>query len=125
MFANADEIVLQVRAECEDAIALVMGASSETAATADAMERSLLGRLFELGRLSLRLYSVRQAQQCRPEAVLDASGQSLPYHSEKERSYHSVFGTVPFSRRYGVERPDPCQDQVSWPHVQDCCGAYL
>lgn len=100
MSTNSEEIVLQVRAEFEGVLALVLNATPQTPPTADAMERRLLRRVLDLGRLLLQVYFLRQSERCTPETVTDAAGSALPYHSEKERPYHSVFGTVRFARRY-------------------------
>ena len=99
MFLNSEEIVQQVRAEFEATLAFVLDPCS-SAPTADAVERSLLRHLLGLGRSLLRLYFVHQASQHTAQSVVSTDGQSLPYHSEKGRSYHSIFGRVCFRRRY-------------------------
>lgn len=99
MFPNSEEIVQQVRAEFEATLAFVLDPSS-SAPTADAVERSLLRRLLGLGRSLLGLYFVHQAKQHAAPSVSDKQGHPVPYHSEKGRSYHSIFGRVYFRRRY-------------------------
>src|SRR5579872_4841631 len=100
MSANSEEIVQQVRAEFEATLAFVLDPSSGSAPTADAVERSLLRRLLGLGRSLLRLYFVHQAKQHSAPLVVGRDGAAVPYHSEKGRSYHSIFGRVHFRRRY-------------------------
>jgi hypothetical protein len=99
MFLNSEEIVQQVRAEFEATLTFVLDPSS-SAPSADAVERSLLRRLLGLGRSLLRLYFVHQARQHTAQSVADKQGQPVPYHSEKGRSYLSIFGRVYFMRRY-------------------------
>jgi len=77
-----------------------MKASPQTVPDADTMERGLFRRLFELGCLLMRLYFVQQDQQIAPATVLGSEGTPLPWHSQKPRTYLSIFGVVAFARRY-------------------------
>jgi hypothetical protein len=77
-----------------------MEASPQTVPDADAMERSLFRRLFALGCLLLHLYFRQQDRLIAPETVSGKTGSELPWHSQKERIYLSVFGEVRFDRRY-------------------------
>lgn len=108
MSAHSQEIVHQVRQEFEALLAFVLQASPETTPDADSMERSLFYRLFDLGRLLLRLYFVQQDQLLAPETVTGKESASLSFHSNKERSYLSIFGQVRFSRRYYYRKSEGC-----------------
>lgn len=100
MLANSQEIVQQVRQEFEALLRFVGDASPQSVPDADTMERSLFGRLLDLGRLLLRLYFVQQNQLLAPESVPGKEQTPLPWHSDKARSYLSLFGRVHFARRY-------------------------
>src|SRR5947209_7397832 len=100
MSANSQEIVQQVRDEFEAMLTFVLKASPQTVPDADTMERGLFRRLFDLGCLLLRLYFVQQDQLLAPESVPGQDETPIPWHSEKERAYLSIFGRVRFARRY-------------------------
>lgn len=100
MSANPQEIVHQVRQEFESILGFVLEASPQSVPDADCMERGLLSRMLELGRLLLHLYFVQQNRHIAPETVVGREGRSLTLHSHKERAYLSVFGEVRFARRY-------------------------
>jgi hypothetical protein len=97
---NSQQIVLQVRTEFEALLHFVLHTAERSVVPADTMERNLLRRVFELGRLLLWLYVVRVGEIFASETVLDETGATLPFHSQKERPYYSVFGKVRFTRRY-------------------------
>jgi len=100
MPANSEEIVQQVRQEFEAILTFVLEASPKTVPDADTMERGLFRQLFALGRLLLRLYFRQQDRLIAPETVTTPEGKELPFHSDKQRTYLSIFGQVAFSRRY-------------------------
>ena len=100
MSARSLEIVQQVRDEFEELLSFVLEASQKTVPDADCMERSLFLRLFALGCQLLRLYFTKQNQLIAPETVVGKDQQPVPWHSDKERSYLSIFGLVRFARRY-------------------------
>ena len=100
MSANSGEILQQVRAEFEAIVTFVLEASPQTVPDADTMERSLFRKLFALGCLLLRLYFRQQNRLIAPDTVSGKAGRPLPWHSQKERIYLSVFGEVRFDRRY-------------------------
>jgi hypothetical protein len=100
MSTNSQEIVQQVREEFESVLTFVLKATPQTVPDADTMERSLFRRLFDLGCLLLRLYFVQQNQLLAPQSVPGQDKTPIPWHSDKERSYLSIFGRVHFARRY-------------------------
>lgn len=53
-----------------------------------------------LGQMLLHLYFCVVSQQFCAETTRTADGQSLPYHSQRERRYLSVFGKLGFRRAY-------------------------
>jgi hypothetical protein len=100
MPANSEEIVQQVREEFEALLTFVLEASPQTVPDADTMERGLFRQLFAMGCLLLRLYFRQQDRLLAPETVSSKAGKELPFHSQKQRTYLSIFGPVVFSRRY-------------------------
>jgi len=64
------------------------------------MERGVFRQLFALGRMLLRLYFCQQDRLIAPETVAGNEGRELPFHSQKQRTYLSIFGHVAFCRRY-------------------------
>ena len=108
MLANSQEIVQQVRQEFEALLRFVVEASPQSVPDADTMERSLFRRLLDLGCLLLRLYFVQQNQCLAPEIVPGKEQTPLPWHSDKERTYLSIFGRVRFARRYYYRAKEGC-----------------
>jgi hypothetical protein len=100
MSTNSEEIVQQIRCEVEALLTFVVGTASAPILSAYDMERSLLQRLRDLGKMLLHLYFCVISQQFCAETTRAADGQSLPYHSQRERSYLSVFGKLRFRRAY-------------------------
>src|SRR5579859_1399625 len=100
MAANSEEIVQQIRADFESLLQWVMGTTPNTPTNAHDMECAVLRRVLEMGRRLLLLFFVAQAQRQRPASVVDARGETLPYHSQASRAYVSVFGSIAFARRY-------------------------
>ncbi len=100
MSTNSDEILQQVREEFEATLTFVLEASPKTVPDADTMERGLFRQLLALGRMLLRLYFTQQNRQITPETVQGKEGTLLPFHSQKSRTYLSIFGAVEFARRY-------------------------
>ena len=85
--------------------------------TADEVERNLFAQLLGLGsQLMLLFFSMRVSQYGRRPLTTEA-GEELPYHSEKKRTYFSIFGQVPFWRPYfyrqGVGKSSPLDEELS------------
>ena len=99
MTFNSQDIIQEIRAEFELLLDFVTNAEAQTA-TADCIERSLFRRLLGLGAQLLLLFFVVRAQNCSREPLQKAGGQELPYHTERKRTYFSVFGKIPFWRPY-------------------------
>lgn len=108
MSAHSQEIVQQVRNEFEGMLAFVLEASPKTVPDADCMERSLFQRLFALGCLLLKLYFAQQNQLFAPQTVVGKDQKTVPWHSDKERCYLSIFGPVRFARRYYYCKGEGC-----------------
>ena len=99
--ANSDEIVLQIRAQFDALLQLVCKTDAEmTPTTAYEVELTLFRRLLELGKRLLLLFFVTQAQAQHQPKVTTPQGQCLPYHSQKRKSYLSIFGKLSFQRSY-------------------------
>jgi hypothetical protein len=73
--------------------------------------------LLKLGAKLLLLFFITRAQNCSREPLQMEGGQELPYHSEKKRTYFSIFGKLPFWRPYfyesGVEGQSPLDAELS------------
>lgn len=105
MTFNSEEIIGEVRAEFEQALALV---SSEAAyqCTADQMERSIFKQLLKLGAQLLVLFFVLRAERSRGQQKKGANhnGKTVRYHQQRKRDYLSIFGEVPIWRAYYYEK---------------------
>ena len=86
MPSNPETIIRDIQMEFDSLIDFVTGDEAHTAQVY-AIERGLLGRLLALGRQLLTLFLVVRARASDRTARLDPKGRSLPYHSEKRRSY--------------------------------------
>ena len=91
-----------IRTELEKMLDFVTGEEAQTA-TADDIERGLFRRLLKLGAKLLLLFFVTRAQNCSRESLQMEDGRELPYHSEKKRTYFSIFGKLPLWRPYFYE----------------------
>jgi hypothetical protein len=100
MSTNSEEIVQQIRDKFEALLRFASGASTEHTPTAYEFEHTLLRRLLEMGKMLLMLFFTSQSKALRPARITTPEGQSLPYHSQKRKSYLSVFGKVSFQRSY-------------------------
>jgi hypothetical protein len=100
MSANSQEIVQQIRDHFESLLELVGASASGKVANAYEIECNLLRSLMELGRKLLQLFFVCQTNQYQEASTLNPQGQCLPYHSQKTRSYWTVFGKIRIQRRY-------------------------
>jgi hypothetical protein len=100
MSANSQEIIQQVRREFEAVITKMIQANPQSTLTADAMERDLWKSMLQLGRGLMAACLVHRAEEVAPPHVRLSESQTLPPHDSVERSYHSVFGKICFTRRY-------------------------
>ena len=116
MTFNSQDIIQDIRKECEMLLDFVTNEKAQKA-TADHIERSLFRRLLKLGARLLLLFFVTRAQNCSREPLELEGGQELPYHSEKKRTYASIFGKLAFWRPYfyktGVEGQSPLDAELS------------
>jgi len=111
---NSNEIVQNIRQEFESMLQYVY--ESETR-TADEVERSLFAQLLSLGSQLMLLFFSLRASRCEHSPLRTEAGEELPYHSEKKRTYFSIFGKVPFWRPYfyqrGVGESSPLDEELS------------
>ena len=116
MTFNSQDIIENIRTEFEKLLDFVTGEKAQTA-TADHIERGLFRRLLRLGAKLLLLFFVIRAQNSSREPLQMEDGQELPYHSEKKRTYFSIFGKLPFWRPYfyktGAEGRSPLDAELS------------
>ncbi len=99
MPSNPETIIRDIQMEFDSLIDFVAGEQARTAQVY-AIERGLLGRLLALGRQLLTLFLVVRARTSDHTARQSLKGRSLPYHSDKRRSYLSIFGLIKFARPY-------------------------
>jgi hypothetical protein len=85
---------------------LLETASSEKADSCSAyeMERHLLKGVLRMGAGLMQLFLDYRAAQQRRDEIVTEDGERLPYHSERERRYSSVFGQLKCRRPYFYER---------------------
>ena len=112
MPSNPETIIQDIQMEFDNLLDFVAGDEAHTAQVY-AIERGLLERLLVLGRQLLTLFLVVRARASDRTARLDPKGRSLPYHSEKRRSYLSIFGLIKFARPYFYVRAAGRADIIS------------
>ena len=126
MIFNPRDIREGVCTEFEKLLDFVTGEEAQTA-TADHIERGLFRLLLKLGAKLLLLFFVTRAQNCSREPLQMEDGRELPYHSEKKRTYFSIFGKLPFWRPYfyetGAEGQCPLDAELNL--GSDCYSDFL
>ena len=114
MSNNSQEIVQNIRQEFESMLQYVY--ASETR-TADEVERSLFAQLLGLGWQLMMLFFSLRANRSGRSLLTTEAGEAVPYHSEKKRTYYSIFGKVPFWRPYfyrcGMGGRSPLDEELS------------
>jgi hypothetical protein len=68
------------------------------------MERHLLKGVLRMGAGLMQLFLDYRAEQQQREEIVTEDGERLPYHSERERRYSSVFGQLRCRRPYFYKR---------------------
>ena len=99
MPTDPQEIVQQIRAQLETLLAFVLETTGEPP-SAYQMERHLVSRLLELGRLLLLTFFCVQQRALETTAHVTLNGKPLPCIGLRPRSVRSVFGKVRFERTY-------------------------
>lgn len=99
MISNPQDIIQNIRTEFEMLLEYVTGETARVA-TAYQIESGLLKRLLSMGRQLLALFFAMRAQHAMREPMVLEDGQNLPYHSEKKRSYYSIYGKLTIERPY-------------------------
>ncbi len=116
MILNSQSIIQEIRENFEMLIDFVTGEEAQMA-TADHIERGLFKRLLDLGGKLLLLFFIVRAKNCSREPLQMEGDQELPYHSEKKRTYFSIFGKLPLWRPYfyktGTEGQSPLDAELS------------
>ena len=114
MSSNSADIVQEIYEEFESMLHYVQHSETETAYEA---ERSIFRRLLKLGYSLMVLFFALQAERYPRTARENEIGELLPYHSEKKRSYFSIFGKLSFWRPYfykqGVGSESPVDEALS------------
>jgi len=96
MSSNPEEIVQQMQQDFHTLIAYVRDAETRSA---NEVERTIFGRLLNLGLQLLRLFFLTRAA-VRPPTPTANDGTPIPYHSRRSIDYVSVFGKLSFARHY-------------------------
>ncbi len=113
---NSQTIIQEIRENFEMLLDFVTGEEAQIA-TADHIERGLFRHLLDLGGKLLLLFFVIRAKNCSRKPLQMKDGQELSYHSEKKRTYFSIFGKLPFWRPYfyetGAEGQSPLDADLS------------
>ena len=99
MPSNPETIIRDIHMEFDALLDFVAGDQAHTAQVY-AIERGLLRRLLGLGRQLLALFFAVRARDTQRTSVASVEGHRLPYHSDKRRSYLSIFGLIRFARPY-------------------------
>lgn len=112
---------------CDDFQTLVDFASDEQDRSAKAVEAHLFENLLKLGAKLLRLFFESQAARQSKDPLPQPDGPPLRYHSQRRRSYFSVFGKIHFERAYfwiaGAAGATPLDNELDLP--QDCYSPLL
>ena len=103
MPSTPDTLIREIRMEFDDLLDFVTGQQAHSAQVYT-IERGLLGRLLGLGRQLLALFLAVRARDSQRSSVTTPQGHRLPYHSDKRRSYLSIFGLIRFARPYFYAR---------------------
>jgi hypothetical protein len=99
MSANRDAIVQEIRRDFEKLLESVWEQRGVTRIAYE-VEKHLFASLLSIGRALLLLYFVSQSETYRAKEVTNSNGETIPHHSERSRSYRSVFGKIEFCRSY-------------------------
>jgi len=114
MSSNSADIVQEIYEEFESMLHYVQHSETETAYEA---ERNIFRRLLKLGYSLMVLFFALQVERYPRTARENEIGELLPYHSEKKRSYFSIFGKLSFWRPYfykqGVGSESPVDEALS------------
>lgn len=100
-------IVQDARAEFERLVTLITSCEASTA-TLDQMERSIFRRILRLGLRLLQLFIATRVEAEAHGVYRREDGRELPYHSQQQASYFSVFGKVTFRRAYFYHAGQSC-----------------
>ena len=92
MNSNSVPMVQQmVRMSFENLLETATGERADRCSAYE-MERHLLKGVLRMGAGLMQLFLDYRAAQEQREEIVTAAGERLPYHSERERKYSSVFG---------------------------------
>ena len=95
--SQTDSIVQELHAEFESMLSFVKDGGT---ASADQVERGLFRRLLNLGARLMLLFFALRSEAAPRDAHQTASGETLPYWTEHQRQYFSIFGKLAFWRPY-------------------------
>ena len=126
MTSNLHDLRQDIQSEVDKLLDFVTGEEAQST-TVDHIERGLFRSLLKLGAKLLLLFFATRAQNSSREPLPMKDGQEVPYHSEKKRTYFSIFGRLPFWRPYfykpGVGGQSPLDADLSL--GSDCYSDFL
>jgi hypothetical protein len=91
--------VHELRTQFETLLTSVLDEEAQSM-TADTMERRLLHQLLAWGRSLFALFLATRAAATVQGVNRSPTGVERPYHSQRARTYLSIFGRVVFARPY-------------------------
>jgi hypothetical protein len=100
MTFNQISIILQELKTDFDKIITHVSDASDEAYTADQMERYLWQQMLQLGGRLMQLFFEFSSQAAQRNEVYTEEGRAVPYHSDRDRKYVSIFGELSISRPY-------------------------
>jgi len=118
MSFNSSQMIHQLRTDFERLLEMVTGPEAHLA-TIGEMERYLFRQVLRLGLKLLQLFVAARVEGESHASLEREDGSVLPYHSQKRRSYFSIFGKMTFERAYfyapGVGGECPLDEALSLP----------
>jgi len=96
-------------------------------ATIGQMERFLFRQILRMGFNLLKLFVLTRAGNESRAPLRKENGKELPYHSQKPRSYFSIFGKLTFERAYFYKpgRGGECPLDEAWSMPERCYSDLL
>lgn len=98
-FNTTTMIPENIRTDFEILLSIVTNTDGKKC-TADQMERHLFKQLLRLGAKLMQLHFEMRSEASSREETVNQKGERLAYHSEKSRSYYSIFGELAIRRPY-------------------------
>lgn len=98
-FNHIQMIQQELKSDFDKIISTVSAAAEETC-TADQMERHLWQQMLLMGAGLMQLFFDIRSETAQRDEVYTETGERIPYHSERKRTYFSIFGKLSICRPY-------------------------